>query len=95
MVTMTLAASLATYLSDGAGSPGHRSLTLDAETWPETVREIRQRHQRLGHHLFEESGRLRSGFLVAVNDEVSRRPEGPTHLRSGDHVYLFVQIAGG
>lgn len=95
MVTMTLAASLAPYLSDGAEVPESRSLTLDAESWPETVREIRQRHQKLSRHLFEESGRLRSGFLVAINDEVSRHPEGPTHLRSGDHVYLFVQIAGG
>jgi molybdopterin converting factor small subunit len=98
VVTVTLAASLATYLPEDPIGPcpaGHRSVTLAAESWPDTVQELRSRFDRLGEHLFEESGRLRSGFLVAVNDQLIRHEDGPRDVRSGDKVYLFAQIAGG
>lgn len=97
MIIVTLASSLAAYLpGDGGGSAGgHRSITLAAETWSDTVHEIRSQFDLLGKHLFDPAGKLRAGFLVAVNDEVSRRPDGPAQVRSGDHLFLFTQMAGG
>ncbi|NUT49477.1 MAG: MoaD/ThiS family protein [Saccharothrix sp.] len=95
MVDVTLGASLAGYLPDGDESSGRRSVALAADTWPDTVREIRSRFEKLGERLFDESGRLRSGFVVAVNDEVSRGPDGPRLLGPGDRLYVFAQIAGG
>ncbi|KOX16374.1 hypothetical protein ADK67_40160 [Saccharothrix sp. NRRL B-16348] len=83
------------YLPDGDQSYGHRSVALTASTWPETVREIRSRFEKLGERLFDESGRLRTGFVVAVNDEIVRGPDGPRLLGPGDRLYLFAQIAGG
>ena len=91
---VTLAASLAAYLPQHSGD-GHHSVTLKAETWPEAVRELRSRFDRLGRHLFEDSGRLRSGFLVAVNEQVDHGEDGPRHVRSGDELFVFAQIAGG
>lgn len=97
MVSVTLASSLAAYLpaDNGAGSGGRRTITVSAETWPETVQEIRTRYRRLGDHLFESSGKLRAGFLVAINDEVDRRPDRISRLGTGDSVFVFTQIAGG
>jgi molybdopterin converting factor small subunit len=98
VVTVTLASSLASYLPDDGVAPhsaGHRSVTLVAESWSETVREIRARYSRLGEHLFEESGQLRSGLLVAVNDQLDHHKDGPRGIQPGDSIFLFAQIAGG
>jgi molybdopterin converting factor small subunit len=98
VVTVTLAASLASYLPEDEAAPdpaGHRSVTLPAETWTETVREIRARYRRLGEHMFEESGKLRSGLLVAVNDQLDRHQHGLHSIRGGDNIFVFAQIAGG
>ncbi|WP_026360893.1 MoaD/ThiS family protein [Amycolatopsis nigrescens] len=97
MVTFTLAASLAGFLPERerAGMPAHCSLTIDANNWPEAVAQLRSRCERLGEHVFDGAGRLRPGFLVAVNDVVASRREGPGRLRPGDELFLFAQIAGG
>jgi hypothetical protein len=96
VITVTLSASLATYLSGHDTTPtGQRSFVLAAANWTDTVHEIRSRFSRLGDHLFEESGWLRSGLLAAVNDVVGHHADGPPDMHSGDHLFLFTQIAGG
>lgn len=98
MISVTLASSLAAHLpADGgaARSGGHRTVVLDADTWPDAVAEMRTRFSRLSDYLFDESGGLRSGFLVAVNDENVGNSAGLRNLRSGDKVLLLAQMAGG
>jgi hypothetical protein len=97
MITLTLAASLASLLpehGDNARS-GRRSITIDANNWPETVDQIRHRFAQLANHVFDESGQLRSGLLIAVNDEVTSRSDGPPQITPNNEVFLFTQIAGG
>ncbi|MET9489772.1 MoaD/ThiS family protein [Nocardia sp. NPDC006630] len=99
MVVVTLAASLVTYLDevDDLGSPPTecRSITCTADSWLVLVNQIRARFDRLAKHLFDESGRLRAGFLLALNDEIYRRPDRLTGLHAGDQLFVFAQIAGG
>ncbi|MBF6170090.1 MoaD/ThiS family protein [Nocardia blacklockiae] len=99
MVVVTLATSLVTYLNDadeGAASPtDSRSITVTADSWLGLVQEISLRFDRLAKHLFDEDGRLRRGFLLAVNDEIYRRPDRLACLRNGDQLFVFTQIAGG
>jgi molybdopterin converting factor small subunit len=97
MVQITFASSLAAYLphGDDPASGGHRTITVDGATWPDAVREIRKKYERLGEHLFDASGTLRSGFLVAVNDQLRPRPHLLPALDPGDSIFIFTQIAGG
>lgn len=97
MIKLTLSASLARMLppSVHSGNSARATLDVDVNDWAALVEDIGGRFTALADHTFDTSGRLRSGLLVAVNDEivagVSRRPV----VKHGDDVYLFTQIAGG
>jgi molybdopterin converting factor small subunit len=93
VVTLTLPASLAALLPEGA-SQGGRSVPVDADDWQQLTREIRIRFPRLAGRVLTESGDVRTGFLVAVNDALGD-PDQPPDLHAGDEVFLIPQIAGG
>lgn len=97
MVTLTLSASLAALLPERKNNRrnGCYSITVDANSWPEAVNEIRLNFQDLASHVFDESGQLRPGLLVAVNDDVSSHGDDYPRIKPGDEVFLFAQIAGG
>ena len=97
MVTLTLSASLAALLPEHESSRknGSYSIMIEANSWTETVNEIRLKFQRVAGHVFDESGQLRSGLLAAVNDYVSAHGDGCPQVKPGDEVFLFAQIAGG
>ena len=97
MVTLTLSASLAALLPEHSNTSrnGRYSITVDANSWQETVDEIRVKFHRLANHMFDESGQPRPGLLVAVNDRVSSHGDGQPRIEAGDEVFLFAQIAGG
>jgi molybdopterin converting factor small subunit len=97
MVSLTLATSLAALVPadpDGAMS-ARRSITLDADSWPEAVTEIRLRFGRLATHVFDAAGGLRPGLIAAVNAEVCPQSGDHPRIKHGDEVFLFAQIAGG
>lgn len=96
MVTVTLSASLVALMPERADARRTRySMTIDSDTWDGVVSEISTRFRRLADHLFDESGSLRPGLLVAVNDDVILHVTDPPQVRPGDEIFLFTQIAGG
>jgi hypothetical protein len=97
MIKLTLAAGLAAMLpkDDETQQRGRRTVTIEANSWSETVEQINRRFRRLGDHVFDDEGRLRPGLLIAVNDKVTSRRDGIPHIGPGDEVFLFTQIAGG
>lgn len=97
MIKLTLAAGLAAMLpaDEGIVKRGRRVLTVEANDWAELVAQISRRFTALSNHVFDEESQLRSGMLIAVNDEVTSRRHGTPQISPGDEVFLFTQIAGG
>jgi hypothetical protein len=96
MIILRLSASLSSLLPAQEHDKGARrtAIDVDATNWSETANEILRRFERLAAHMFEVTGRLRPGVLVAVNDVVTAPGRVP-HVSQGDEVYLFQQMAGG
>lgn len=95
MVMVRLSASLAALLPEQPGRSTRRTIEVDAANWPETTHQIALRFQRLARHVFTDTGQLRSGLLMAVNNEIIRPGDEIPWLEQTDEVYLFQQIAGG
>lgn len=98
MITLTVAASLASLTSPGSSdrTTATRTLELEAGDWTQLVDGLRRRFPRLADHVLAPSGVLRPGFLLTVNDAAvtSGGRQAPL-VRAGDSVLLFPQIAGG
>ena len=96
MITVTFSASLAGMLPRPEGGVARaRSIEVEADNWPDAVADLRERYASLTDHVFNESGGLRPGFLVAVGEEVRSGRDNLTDVAAGDVLYLFTQIAGG
>lgn len=96
MITLKLSVSLSNLLppQEHGGTAGRPTIEFETTNWPETAEEIARRFERLANHIFDTSGGLRPGLLVAVNDVVSK-PGRPPEVGQGDEIYLFQQMAGG
>jgi molybdopterin converting factor small subunit len=93
MLTLAMSAPLAALLTDPDADHGLiRPVRIDADDWAGAVAEIRARFPRLAARVFTDAGRVRPGFLVAVNEQVAG--DAPD-VHPGDEVFLLVQIAGG
>jgi hypothetical protein len=95
MVMVKLSASLAALLPEQTRQSTRSAIEVDAANWPETTQQIALRFQRLARHVFTETGQLRSGLLMALNDEIIKPGSEIPRLEQTDEVYLFQQIAGG
>jgi hypothetical protein len=97
MLKLTLSASLLSLLpeSDRAEVGNRHTLSVDAGSWPEAVTQLQNRFPRLAAHVLDPSGRVKRGFVVAVNDRITSVNEQPPEISPGDDIFLFTQIAGG
>jgi hypothetical protein len=95
VLTLTISASLSALVGSAAGNNSIRSVQIEADDWTMAVAAIRAQFPRLAERVFTDTGRIRPGFLVAVNDVVSSCGEEVPDIRPGDEVFMFVQIAGG
>jgi class I fructose-bisphosphate aldolase len=97
MLTLTVAAPLAPLITTGPdtgdGRPG-RTVQLEGGDWAAATAEIRTRFPRLAERVLTDTGGVRPGFLLVVNDTVAGSPEAP-QVKAGDEVFLLVQVAGG
>ncbi len=72
------------------------SVSVDAATVGEAIKDLTARHEALGKHLLDEKGALRNFVNVYLNDEDIRSLKGPeTPLKDGDELLIVPAIAGG
>jgi hypothetical protein len=94
---LTLASPLFALLPDEeravARSP--RSVVLDATSWPEAAKELRARFPVLADQILSDFDRIKSGFVLVVNDEITTNDDAQRVLDPTDRLYLIAQIAGG
>ncbi|WP_018221465.1 MoaD/ThiS family protein [Salinispora pacifica] len=97
MLKLTLSASLFSllpYTEQKTDAKINRTVTVDANSWEELVHRMRIDYPQLADHVLTPNGLIKTGFLVAVNDDVAPRSERPD-ISGGDGVMLFTQMAGG
>jgi molybdopterin converting factor small subunit len=96
MVRLTLSASLAVLLPESDQvRTSHTTVQVDASCWNELTEQMRQRFPVLAGRVLNGGSDVSPGFVVVVNDEVTRKPPGDLELSPGDEVYMFAAVAGG
>jgi len=72
------------------------SVSLDADTVGDALRQLAERFPKIQQHLFDDDGRLRSFVSVYVGDEDIRHLDREsTRLEPGAEVSIVPSIAGG
>ncbi|PCI36485.1 MAG: molybdenum cofactor biosynthesis protein MoeB [Elusimicrobia bacterium] len=72
------------------------TVSVEAATVGEAVKELTSKHQSLGKHLLDENGKMRNFVNLYLNDEDVRSLKGPeTALKDGDELLIVPAIAGG
>src|SRR5688500_14916917 len=72
------------------------SLTVQATTVGEALKQLTKQYEQLSKHLFSDQGRLRSYVNIYVNDEDIRYLQREdTPLKDGDTVSIVPSVAGG
>ncbi|MEM3852280.1 MAG: molybdopterin-synthase adenylyltransferase MoeB [Methanomassiliicoccales archaeon] len=72
------------------------SISVEASTVEEALRQLVASNQQLRRQLFDEEGRLRNFVNVYVNEEDIRYlQKGSTPVHDGDTLYIVPSIAGG
>ena len=75
---------------------GNDTVSVDAATVGEALRQLVERHPQIERNLFNEQGRLRSFVNVYVDDEDIRYLErDETQLKDGSTISIVPSIAGG
>ena len=75
---------------------GYDTVSVDAATVGEALRQLVERHPQIERNLFNEQGRLRSFVNVYVDDEDIRYLErDETQLKDGSTISIVPSIAGG
>jgi adenylyltransferase/sulfurtransferase len=75
---------------------GNAALVVAGETVGEILERLRAEYARLGPHLFQDDGRLRSFVNVFVNDRDIRSLDAErTRVQPGDEISIVPSIAGG
>jgi molybdopterin converting factor small subunit len=96
MVRLTLSAPLATLLPEVSHVRSSRAtVQVEASCWFELTEQLRERYPSLASRVLAGHVDVKPGFVVAVNDQVTSRPEPTFELMPGDEVYIFAAVAGG
>jgi sulfur carrier protein ThiS len=97
MIRMILSSPLFDLLpeEERASCASRRVVNLEADSWREVVREVRERFPKLSEHVLTDSGQVAPGFALVVNDEVMPRHAASAAVRGGDEIALIAAIAGG
>lgn len=96
MARLTLPAPLFRLLPPSERPSGSRSVAIDATSWDEAVREVRDRFPTLAERVLTAADRVAPGFAVVLNDEVqTRSEERALRLRPTDELCLIAALAGG
>lgn len=93
-----LPAPLARFIvePEQAGRARSRSVTLQADSWPEVVSQLRQLFPLLAERVLTASGSLTTGFILVVNDEVVPASRHCAYeVADGDEIALISAMAGG
>jgi molybdopterin converting factor small subunit len=96
MAKLTLPAPLFALLpeQERQATRSPRSVALAAASWQELVDESRTRFPLLATHLFSDSGTMRAGFVLVLNDEIVPRGT-PVSLHANDEICIIPALAGG
>jgi molybdopterin converting factor small subunit len=96
MATLKIASPLVGLMPARQDQDRRRAtVDLTAKSWPEMIDELRSRFPQLASRVLTDRDEVTPAFVLVVNDEVVRRPNGSLRLGAQDEVCLLAAIAGG
>lgn len=97
MIRLALPSHLGSLIARDLEDVGRRPaiIRLLAHSWPDVVSEIRQHHPRLADRVLDDTGDIKPGFALVVNDSVIPDTRPDVDFADGDEVALVAVMAGG
>ena len=98
-ISLTVPSHLAGLLFPDAGADARdrrpRSVRMEAASWTDVANDLRTRFPSLAERILDESGAVRPGFALVLNDQVLHEDCAAIDLSEGDEITVIPVMASG